>query len=72
MGQLVDLITAPEDKVDLSKFSLERYAFPLPLFLSLSNNTEQPPHNSHLQNRLLLLLSPRRVRHAIQQHPLVT
>ena len=24
MGQLVDLITAPEDKVDLSKFSLER------------------------------------------------
>ena len=27
MGQLVDLITAPEDKVDLSKFSLERYVF---------------------------------------------
>ena len=27
MGQLVDLITAPEDKVDLSKFSLEKYAF---------------------------------------------
>lgn len=27
-GQLVDLITAPEDKVDLSKFSLERCAFP--------------------------------------------
>lgn len=25
MGQLVDLITAPEDRVDLSKFSLERY-----------------------------------------------
>lgn len=24
MGQLVDLITAPEDNVDLSKFSLER------------------------------------------------
>ena len=24
MGQLVDLITAPEDKVDLSKFSLEK------------------------------------------------
>jgi len=23
-GQLVDLITAPEDKVDLSKFSMER------------------------------------------------
>lgn len=27
MGQLVDLITAPEDKVDLSKFSLERCGF---------------------------------------------
>jgi len=26
MGQLVDLITAPEDKVDLSKFSLERHS----------------------------------------------
>ena len=25
MGQLVDLITAPEDKVDLSKFNLDRY-----------------------------------------------
>ena len=24
MGQLVDLITAPEDKVDLNKFSLEK------------------------------------------------
>lgn len=27
MGQLVDLITAPEDKVDLSKFSLEKHRF---------------------------------------------
>ena len=25
MGQLIDLITAPEDRVDLSKFSLEKY-----------------------------------------------
>lgn len=25
IGQLLDLITAPENKVDLSKFSLERY-----------------------------------------------
>lgn len=25
MGQLIDLITAPEDKVDLNKFSLERH-----------------------------------------------
>ena len=70
MGQLVDLITSPEDKVDLSKFFLERYTFPFPSF-SLSN-TKQPPHNSHLQNCLLLLLPPRCMRHAIQQHPLVT
>lgn len=27
MGQLVDLITAPEDDVDLSKFSLEKHRF---------------------------------------------
>jgi len=27
MGQLVDLITAPEDKVDLNKFSLEKLVF---------------------------------------------
>lgn len=27
MGQLVDLITAPEDHVDLSKFSLEKHRF---------------------------------------------
>ena len=25
MGQLIDLITAPEDEVDLDKFSLEKY-----------------------------------------------
>ncbi|PPR04308.1 hypothetical protein CVT24_013381 [Panaeolus cyanescens] len=46
MGQLVDLITAPEDKVDLSKFSLERhrliviyktayYSFYLPVALAM-------------------------------------
>lgn len=27
LGQLLDLITAPEDDVDLSKFSLEKYSF---------------------------------------------
>lgn len=32
MGQLVDLITAPEDKVDLNKFSLEKYRFSFFLF----------------------------------------
>ena len=26
MGQLIDLLTAPEDHVDLSKFSLEKCA----------------------------------------------
>ena len=33
IGQLIDLITAPEDHVDLSKFSLAKYvpsSFPLP------------------------------------------
>ena len=29
MGQLVDLITAPEDRIDLSKFSLERHVLVL-------------------------------------------
>lgn len=28
LGQLIDLITAPEDSVDLSKFSLEKYVHP--------------------------------------------
>jgi len=28
LGQLVDLLTAPEGDVDLSRFSLERYAYP--------------------------------------------
>ena len=28
IGQLLDLITAPEDKVDLSKFSLAKYVPP--------------------------------------------
>ena len=27
LGQLLDLLTAPEDKVDLSKFSLEKHSF---------------------------------------------
>ena len=29
MGQLIDLITAPEDHVDLSKFSLDKYVLVL-------------------------------------------
>ena len=35
IGQLIDLITAPEDHVDLSKFSLAKYVFSL-FRLSLS------------------------------------
>jgi farnesyl diphosphate synthase len=27
LGQLLDLLTAPEDSVDLSKFSLEKHSF---------------------------------------------
>ena len=30
IGQLIDLITAPEDHVDLSKFSLAKYVLPRP------------------------------------------
>lgn len=37
MGQLIDLITAPEDDVDLSKFSLEKYSPSLLPLLSLSH-----------------------------------
>ena len=38
-GQLIDLITAPEDKVDLSKFSLEKYEIKHTFFSSLSELT---------------------------------
>ena len=43
MGQLVDLITAPEDRVDLSKFNLSRYALLssiLPLTVSFSDDLQ--------------------------------
>ncbi|KAH8113590.1 farnesyl-diphosphate synthase [Phellopilus nigrolimitatus] len=54
MGQLVDLITAPEDAVDLSKFSLEKhrfivlyktayYSFYLPVALALFFVSPQTP-----------------------------
>ena len=51
MGQLVDLITAPEDHVDLSKFSLEKYTFSLGVFFSFL---------------LLTLIGQTRVHRAIQ------
>ena len=34
LGQLMDLITAPEDKVDLSKFSIQKYCLSLSLRVS--------------------------------------
>lgn len=40
MGQLIDLITAPEDHVDLSKFSLEKYVTTFPLFSRRPNSAD--------------------------------
>src|ERR1700761_3123288 len=37
MGQLVDLITAPEDKVDLDKFSLDKLAISFSFFINLTS-----------------------------------
>ena len=66
MGQLVDLITAPEHSVDLSKFSLDRCALLPPDVITSLKLTRTPlhdpqaQHNRHLQDGSLLLLSPRR------------
>lgn len=38
MGQLIDLITAPEDHVDLSKFSLKKYILSRAYLRSTSSN----------------------------------
>lgn len=40
-GQVADLITAPEDSVDLSKFSLERFV--LHLLRQLAMEITRPP-----------------------------
>jgi farnesyl diphosphate synthase len=62
MGQLVDLITAPEDRVDLSKFNLSRYST-LFLLASFSQllfpDNSQTQDNCSLQDCRLLLLPPR-------------
>nr|QEP49713.1 farnesyl diphosphate synthase [Inonotus obliquus] len=72
MGQLVDLITAPEDHVDLTKFSLEKhrfivlyktafYSFFLPValalyFVSPTNPEIASPDTLHLAKEILLPL----------------
>lgn len=61
MGQLIDLLTAPEDHVDLDKFSLQKYLDRLSCDHLLKRQT--PPY-CRLQNRLLLVLPPRRASHA--------
>jgi len=38
MGQLLDLLTAPENKVDLNKFSSERYVITISTAIELFNN----------------------------------
>jgi len=72
MGQLVDLITAPEDKVDLSKFSLDRhkviviyktaiYSFYLPVALALlvcGFSTAPPPGAPDVYKLALNILVP--------------
>ena len=42
IGQLIDMFTAPEDQVDLSKFSLEKYVFPPPSSFSCFRLTRRP------------------------------
>ncbi|ETW78156.1 hypothetical protein HETIRDRAFT_126754 [Heterobasidion irregulare TC 32-1] len=72
MGQLVDLITAPQNKVDLSKFSLDRhrlivtyktafYSFYLPISMAMlicgiSSDPSDPSDPYKLASRILLPL----------------
>lgn len=67
MGQLVDLITAPEDHVDLSKFSLERhrltivyktawYSFYLPVALAMHFHGVKSPSQFDLAAKILIPL----------------
>jgi hypothetical protein len=44
MGQLVDLITAPEDAVDLSKFSLDKCVPYVRVGLGADINSQTPLH----------------------------
>lgn len=81
MGQLVDLITAPEDDVDLSRFSLEKhrfivlyktafYSFYLPVALALLFiSPEQPvaasPESLQRAKDILLPHGDQNVRYSI-------
>jgi len=62
MGQLIDLITAPEDHVDLSKFNLTKcvdHHCPRRRLIYVQASTD-----CGLQDRFLLILSPGGSRHA--------
>jgi farnesyl diphosphate synthase len=67
IGQLCDLLTAPEDKVDLSSFSMDKYSFIviyktayysfyLPVALSLHLNKLATPHNLKQAHDILIPL----------------
>ncbi|KAH7318478.1 farnesyl pyrophosphate synthetase [Stachybotrys elegans] len=67
LGQLVDLITAPEDKVDLNNFSMEKYqfivifktayySFYLPIALALYLNGTATPKNLQTAKDILIPL----------------
>ncbi len=69
MGQLIGLITAPEDEVDLSKFSLKKCVlFPLDVVLWFDHCMKAFTH-CNVQNRVLLLLPPCRSRHVHVPRP---
>lgn len=67
VGQLIDLITAPEDHVDLSKFSLDKYVASKQLISYFY--IHQAPIDCHLQNRVLLVLPASCVGHVHWQDP---
>jgi farnesyl diphosphate synthase len=65
LGQLCDMITAPEDKVDLTKFSMERYdsivkyktsyySFYLPVALALHWLELDTPHNLQQTHEIMM------------------
>jgi hypothetical protein len=65
MGQLIDLITAPEDHVDLSKFNLTKCVNRHCLWYRLT--CVQASTDRRLQDRLLFVLSPGGACHAYGQ-----
>ncbi len=69
MGQLIDLITAPEDEVDLSKFSLKKCVLPSVDVVLCFDHCMKAFTHRNLQNRILLILPPRRPRHVHVPRP---